>query len=189
MQTGYVACPDCLSTFGLLGAESSFSTIHFAAPVTVFVAVQPGGGAPVVRLSKLIVSARAGPASIVAVRIALICVFIWSLHCSFNFRVGDRAELEDEKPSPCQARFRRRSSPGVSQQSTSQSIILIPLHPVREIALYPLAKSDRRCARYRPFRSRFPYLSLKQQRKSLASQGRPLPSRPPRCTSPRCRSG
>src|SRR5436309_4586779 len=58
-QTGYVASPDCFRTFGLLGAVSSFSIVHFAAPLPVFVAIQPGGAAPSVTSSKLIVSASA----------------------------------------------------------------------------------------------------------------------------------
>src|SRR5436190_23009869 len=61
-QTGYVASPDCLRTFGLLGAVSSFSIVHFASPLPVFVAVQPGGAAPGLASSKLTVSAEALPA-------------------------------------------------------------------------------------------------------------------------------
>src|SRR5437667_10346952 len=57
MQTGNVAWPDRFSTFGLLGAESSFSTDHFAEPLPVCVAVHPGGAAPALKLSKLTVSA------------------------------------------------------------------------------------------------------------------------------------
>src|SRR6266480_2983912 len=76
MQTGKVATPDCLSTFGLLGAESSFSTDHFAEPLPVCVAVQLGGGAPVFASSKLIVSASAvpdrKPAQIISVHIVFI---------------------------------------------------------------------------------------------------------------------
>src|SRR5438034_2294919 len=58
MQMGYVARPDCFRTFGLLGAVSSFSTVHFGSPVPVFVAVHPGGGSPILRLSKLTASAN-----------------------------------------------------------------------------------------------------------------------------------
>src|SRR5439155_9184163 len=58
-QTGYVASPDCFSTFGLLGAVSSFSMVHFASPLPVFVAVQPGGAAPGVASSKLTVAVNA----------------------------------------------------------------------------------------------------------------------------------
>src|SRR5438034_10934300 len=57
MQTGKVAAPDCFNTFGLLGAESSFSTNHFAEPLPVCVAVHPGGAAPALKLSKFTVSA------------------------------------------------------------------------------------------------------------------------------------
>src|SRR5947207_12735845 len=60
-QTGKVASPDCFNTFGWLGAESSFSTLHFAEPLPVCVAVHPGGAAPVLRLSKFTVSANAYP--------------------------------------------------------------------------------------------------------------------------------
>src|SRR5438105_11912579 len=49
--------------FGLLGALSSCSTAHFAVPLPVCVAVHPGGGAPVWRLSKFTVSATAGVTS------------------------------------------------------------------------------------------------------------------------------
>src|SRR5437762_10329539 len=59
MQTGYVASPDCFKTFGLLGAESSATTAHLAAPFPVFVAVHPGGGAPVFKSSKFTVSESA----------------------------------------------------------------------------------------------------------------------------------
>ena len=57
MQMGNVATPDCFNTFGLLGAESSFSTDHFAEPLPVCVAVHPGGAAPALKLSKFTVSA------------------------------------------------------------------------------------------------------------------------------------
>src|SRR2546430_8203758 len=69
MQTGKVAWPDCFNTFGLLGAEASFSTDHFAVPLPVCVAVQPGGGGPDFISSKLTVSAMA---TAVAMAIAII---------------------------------------------------------------------------------------------------------------------
>src|SRR5205809_3974117 len=53
-QTGKVACPDCFNTFGLLGAELSLSTVHFAVPLPVCVAVQPGGGTPAFMSSSLL---------------------------------------------------------------------------------------------------------------------------------------
>ena len=59
MQMGKVAYPDCFNTFGLLGAEASFSTDHFAVPPPVCVAVQPGGGTPAFMSSKFTVSAAA----------------------------------------------------------------------------------------------------------------------------------
>src|SRR5262249_55342803 len=76
MQMGNVARPDCFRTFGLLGAVSSLSTVHFAAPLPVWVAVQPGGGAPVSKLSKLTVSASAtllstAAASVIAIPTAV----------------------------------------------------------------------------------------------------------------------
>src|ERR1035441_4114614 len=52
MQIGYLPSPDCFSTFGLLGAESSRSTFHLAAPVPVTVPVQWGGSLPGFALSK-----------------------------------------------------------------------------------------------------------------------------------------
>src|SRR2546426_704000 len=76
MHTGYVAWPDCLSTFGLLGAVLSTSIVHFASPVPVLVAVQPGGGAPAFRLSKLTESASATTDSNVVVRMTAGTVFI-----------------------------------------------------------------------------------------------------------------
>src|ERR1035437_8379269 len=57
MQMGYFASPDCFSTFGLLGAESSCSTLQLAAPVPVRVPVQWGGSLPGLALSKPTVSA------------------------------------------------------------------------------------------------------------------------------------
>src|SRR6478736_664261 len=53
-SSGYVARPDCLSTFDFDGAVSSFSTVHFGSPVPVRVTVQPSGAAPVPVASKLI---------------------------------------------------------------------------------------------------------------------------------------
>src|SRR5215510_7268239 len=67
-QIGKVAWPDCLSTFGLLGAVSSFSTVHFAVPLPVLVAVQPGGSLPVSIESKLMTSALAERESAQAAR-------------------------------------------------------------------------------------------------------------------------
>src|SRR5881628_1923860 len=75
-QIGYVASPDCFSTFGLLGAVSSFSIVHFASPLPVFVAVQPGGAAPGVASSKLMVSACAVTASRAVVNAIFIRVFM-----------------------------------------------------------------------------------------------------------------
>src|SRR5215831_13311173 len=72
MQTGYVALPDCFRTFGGLGAVSSFSTVHFASPEPVLVAVQPGGGAPVLRSSKLTVSTSVTLVSRVIVSISVL---------------------------------------------------------------------------------------------------------------------
>src|SRR5438477_12981066 len=66
-QTGKVAWPDCFNTFGLLGAELSFSTDHFAAPLPVCVAVQLGGGAPAFMSSKFTVSAAANAVAIVVI--------------------------------------------------------------------------------------------------------------------------
>ncbi len=67
MQTGKVAAPDCFNTFGLLGADSSFSTDHFAEPLPVCVAVQPAGAVPVFISSKLTVSAEANAVTMVIV--------------------------------------------------------------------------------------------------------------------------
>jgi hypothetical protein len=77
-QTGNVATPDCFNTFGLLGAESSFSTDHFAEPLPVCVAVQPGGAAPVLKLSKFTVSADDDAATTVLASDAMSSVFILS---------------------------------------------------------------------------------------------------------------
>src|SRR5437016_14032128 len=63
MQTGYVAWPDCLRTFGLLGAVASASTVHFGRPLPVIVKVQPWGGVPAAALSKFRVSAMAFPST------------------------------------------------------------------------------------------------------------------------------
>src|SRR2546430_15295674 len=77
MQTGNVASPFCFNTFGLLGAESSFSTDHFAEPLPVCVAVHPGGAAPVLRLSKFTVSADASAVIAMLASAAKSSVFIW----------------------------------------------------------------------------------------------------------------
>src|SRR5437868_10290146 len=53
-SSGYVARPDCLSTFDFDGAVASLSTVHFGSPDPVRVAVQPSGVPPVWLLSKLI---------------------------------------------------------------------------------------------------------------------------------------
>src|ERR1043166_4820930 len=79
MQTGYVASPDCLRTCGLLGAVSSFSMVQFALPPPVWVAVQPGGGAPVLRSSKFTVPASAVPAMRAVVTAMEADVFISAL--------------------------------------------------------------------------------------------------------------
>src|SRR5438552_3883060 len=77
MQIRYVARPDCFRTFGLLGAVSSLSTVHFGSPVPVFVAVHPGGGAPAVRLSKLTVSAKTTAMSTVTASVTTASTFMW----------------------------------------------------------------------------------------------------------------
>src|SRR5882757_11348525 len=53
-SSGYVARPDCLSTFDFDGAVASLSTVHFGSPDPVRVEVQPSGATPVCVLSKLI---------------------------------------------------------------------------------------------------------------------------------------
>src|SRR6266403_3362169 len=78
IQTGNVPTPDCLSTFGLLGAELSCSTLHFALPVPVTALFQPGGAAPAFASSKLIVSASAVPDKKPAQIISVYMVFIVS---------------------------------------------------------------------------------------------------------------
>src|SRR5438105_10548488 len=89
-QTGNVAWPDCFITFGLLGAESSFSIAHFAVPLPVCVAVQPGGGVPVFMSSKLTVSAMASPVATVIVIIVKLSVFIVSFLINARFHsVGE----------------------------------------------------------------------------------------------------
>src|SRR5439155_26795595 len=65
MQTGKVTWPDCFNTFGLLGAEASFSTDHFAVPLPVCVAVQPGGGTPAFMSSKFTVSSAASAVAMI----------------------------------------------------------------------------------------------------------------------------
>src|SRR6266446_5246641 len=76
MQIGNVPTPDCLSTFGVLGAELSCSTLHFALPLPVTALFQPGGEAPAFASSKLTVSASAvrdrNPAQIISVDIVFI---------------------------------------------------------------------------------------------------------------------
>src|SRR6266702_4872430 len=61
IATGKVARPDCLRTFGLLGAVGSASTVHFGSPLPVFVKVHPSGDVPAGALSKFRVSATAFP--------------------------------------------------------------------------------------------------------------------------------
>ncbi len=62
--------------------RGSVSIDHFASPLPVLVAVQPGGGAPVFRLSKVTVSANAMPARVKAVSIAVVSVVIGISFCS-----------------------------------------------------------------------------------------------------------
>src|SRR2546422_1941922 len=80
MQIGNVPTPDCLSTFGLLGAELSCSMLHFALPLPVTALFQPGGAAPALASSKLIVSASAAPdrrpVQMISVRIVFIGGFL-----------------------------------------------------------------------------------------------------------------
>src|SRR5215210_4058212 len=59
MQIGNVPTPDCLSTFGLLGAELSCSMLQFALLPPVTALFQPAGVPPGLASSKSIVSASA----------------------------------------------------------------------------------------------------------------------------------
>src|SRR5438876_11775087 len=97
MQTGNVAWPDCFRTFGLLGADSSFSIAHFAVPLPVCVAVQPDGGAPALASSKLIVSATAAPdrraMEMISVYIVFIVVFANCCLGSFALKLAAPALL------------------------------------------------------------------------------------------------
>src|SRR3979490_2679519 len=56
---GKVPWPDCINTFGLLGAVGSACTSHFGEPRPVTPAVQPVGTFPASSRSKLMVSACA----------------------------------------------------------------------------------------------------------------------------------
>src|SRR5436309_5970309 len=91
-QIGYVATPDCFRTFGLLGAVSSFSIVHFALPLPVFVAVQPASAWPAGTLSKLTESATAAMASVPATTsVATANVFIGNSvdgHCRGLTRIS-----------------------------------------------------------------------------------------------------
>src|SRR5882762_8255974 len=82
-QTGYVASPDCLRTFGLLGAVSSFSIVHLASPLPVFVAVHPGGASPGLASSKLMVCACAVTANRPVVNASFIMAFMVALMVSW----------------------------------------------------------------------------------------------------------
>src|SRR2546425_6299121 len=87
MQTGKVAWPDCFNTFGLLGEELSFSTDHFAVPLPVCVAVQPGGGPDFIS-SKLTVSAVASPVVMAATIVVNLNVFIVSFLVDIRLTVA-----------------------------------------------------------------------------------------------------
>src|SRR5882724_5252638 len=95
MQIGNVPTPDCLSTFGLLGAEVSCSTLHFALPLPVTALFQPGGGAPALASSKLIVSASAVPDTKPAQITSVYNVFIvgcrYVLSCFVRFKMTTAA--------------------------------------------------------------------------------------------------
>src|SRR2546423_10318626 len=83
-QTGNVASPDCFNTFAWLGAESSFSTLHFAEPLPVWVAVHPGGASPILRLSKFTVSADATVVIAILANAAKSGVFIEGVQRDFG---------------------------------------------------------------------------------------------------------
>src|SRR5215831_6678514 len=138
-QIGKVAWPDCFRTFGLLGAVSSFSTVHFSWPVPVLVAVHPGGGAPVLRLSKFTVSASA---KLVTIVIASIITFIIEdLPSLRGLLAGERGTS-----NLCRVRFPRQSSPDPFQRSIAQWTSPSRLHPVLANAPCRPSKSDQRCA-------------------------------------------
>jgi hypothetical protein len=82
---GYVATPDCFNTFGLLGALSSFSIVHFGLPVPVLVAVQPAGALPTAALSKFTVSPCAATANAVMMNTVLPNLFMEYLRHLFTF--------------------------------------------------------------------------------------------------------
>src|SRR6266568_4119184 len=83
-QIGYVASPDCLSTFGFEGAVSSATTAHFASPMPVLVAVHPAGASPTLSSSKFTVSASAEPATSTLIIMVFLSVFILILVCGFS---------------------------------------------------------------------------------------------------------
>src|SRR5215468_9079564 len=56
--------------------------VHFASPLPVLVAVQPGGAAPVLKLSKLTMSASAKLASIAAVSVSVRFFIIISIRAA-----------------------------------------------------------------------------------------------------------
>src|SRR5215831_8908549 len=86
--------------FGLLGAVLSFSTVHFALPLPVWVAVQPGGGAPVFMSSKVTVSAVASGAANVATTVMTRQAFINSyLICALWQRRSDFEQPTNHKPA------------------------------------------------------------------------------------------
>src|SRR6266446_3198194 len=89
MQTGKVAWPDCFNTFGWLGAEASFSTDHFAVPLPVCVAVQPGGGTPAFMSSKFTVSAAARAVAMVVTIMVKSDAFIGSSISFENYGNGE----------------------------------------------------------------------------------------------------
>src|SRR5678816_1128200 len=79
---GKVPEPDCLSTFGALGAVASASTIHFDEPFPVTPATHPAGRLPGASSSKLTVLAMAGPWQSTAKQRAIAAADLSLIHIS-----------------------------------------------------------------------------------------------------------
>src|SRR5262245_822352 len=91
---GNVPLPDCLSTFGLLGAVASVSTVHFGVPLPVLPANQPAGSSPAFVSSKFTVSASMTGRFVFSYFIgSSSCLVLFHLHWS-NFRLAFTANCQ-----------------------------------------------------------------------------------------------
>src|SRR5262249_28447943 len=123
---GNVPLPDCLSTFGGLGAVSSFSTVHLGEPRPVTPDFQPAAKAPTLSWSKLTVSPIALSCEKPSTKETVISditnfFMIGPSQTSSPVRGG-----QARHPSGCSGRTRRCTSPSPLRSPSGRSVRTYP---------------------------------------------------------------